>query len=182
MKQVSLNNCESIYIRPLRVNDAKTSFKWRNNPKIWELTGSKPDREITASVEDAWIKSVLKNSNESRFAICIVGSDRYIGNVQLTGITKYKAEFHIFIGEIEYWGKGFGSQATRLILNFAFKSLKLRQVYLFVKVGHTAAIKLYEKCGFVIKEKKAERYLGFKYQYDLKQDFQKLIDWRKENS
>ena len=40
-----------IYIRPLRIEDALISYKWRNICEIWALTGSRPDIEITPELE-----------------------------------------------------------------------------------------------------------------------------------
>ena len=49
----------AIYLRSLK-EDALTSYKWRNNPLIWKLTGSKPDIEITKEIELSWIDKILK--------------------------------------------------------------------------------------------------------------------------
>ena len=70
-----------VYIRPLTLEDAKTSYKWRNNPKVWELTGSKPDKYITEEMETEWLKNVLQRKNEKRFAVCVKDTDQYIGNI-----------------------------------------------------------------------------------------------------
>lgn len=137
-----------IYIRPLREEDSQISYRWRNDPEVWEYTGSKPDKEITLDIEKEWVKSVLPRTGEKRFAICLKVTDEYIGNVQLTGINSYEAEFHIFIGEKKYWGKGFGTIATKLIVEYAFEELKLQCVYLLVKKQNAAAIRSYEKAGF----------------------------------
>ncbi len=91
---------------------------------------------------------MLLRNDEKRFAICIKESGEYIGNIQLTGINEYEAEFHIFIGEKNYWNKGFGAEATSLLIDYAFNKLKLQCVYLFVNKEHQAAIQLYKKTGF----------------------------------
>lgn len=137
-----------IYLRPLEEKDAETSHMWRNDPDIWKFTGSKPDRHITPEIEKEWIKQILKRPSEKRFAICLKESGQYIGNVQLTGITDYDGELHIFIGEQLYWGKGIGTKATDLLVEYAFNELKLQCVYLFVKKENTSAVRAYEKVGF----------------------------------
>jgi len=137
-----------IYIRPLAEDDANLSYKWRNDSEVWKYTGSRPAREITAAQEREWIREVLSRPSEKRFAICLIGTDEYIGNVQLTGITKNEAEFHIFIGAKKYWGRGYGTAATRLGLDFAFESLNLKRVLLEVKKSNVSAIRAYEKAGF----------------------------------
>ena len=144
-------NC---YIRPLREEDSAISYKWRNNPLVWRYTGSRPDREITPEIERDWIKVVLERKNELRFAICLKENDTYIGNVQLTSITEKEAEFHIFIGDPNYWGKGLGIKATKKMLDYAQSVLALNDVYLWVSIENIPAIKAYRRCDFEEKEKK----------------------------
>lgn len=125
------------------------SWQWRNDPEVWKLTGSKPDRTITLEIEKAWMQQVLNDDSCRRFAICLEKTDEYIGNVQLTNITNEEAEFHIFIGEKKYWGKGLGTQATDKLIKYAREHLKLKTLYLFVKSNNLSAIKIYQNAGFV---------------------------------
>jgi RimJ/RimL family protein N-acetyltransferase len=138
-----------VKIRPLQAEDAAISYKWRNNPEIWKYTESKPDRNITYEIELNWLRDVLKRPDEKRFAICVGDNNQYIGNVQLTNINEKTAQFHVFIGEIGYHGKGVGTKSTLLILVYAFSVLNLESIYLFVNKKNISAIKLYEKCGFL---------------------------------
>lgn len=140
----------NVLIRPLVKEDALTSYQWRNDPEIWKYTGSRPDITITKEIESEWIEKVLQDDTSKRFAI--VCNEEYIGNVQLTNIDKYSAEFHIFIGKKEFWGKGISQLATYQILYFAKEVLKLKEVYLSVKSENIAAVKSYQKNNFVIKE------------------------------
>jgi diamine N-acetyltransferase len=119
----------SIYLRPLQIEDALISCHWRNNPRLWRFTGSRPDRHITPEIETEWLADVLQRSDERRFAICVKGNDRYIGNVFLTGITNGQAELHIFIGDTDYWGQGRADQACWLLLEHGFHVLGLEMVY-----------------------------------------------------
>ena len=140
--------CNSIYIRPLRREDALTSYKWRNDPDIWLYTGRRPDRIITPEIELDWIDRVLKDTTSRRFAICLKEDGTYIGNVQLTDIEKETAKFHIFIGTKEYWGKGFATEATELLIRYAKENLMLKKLHLWVNPLNKAAVKVYLKCGF----------------------------------
>lgn len=140
----------NIYIRPLRTADALISFHWRNDPEIWTYTASRPNRVITAAIETEWIDRALADTTSKRFAICIEGTDEYIGNVQLTDIADGNAQFHIFIGAKAHWGKGVATAATRLMLEFARDKLQLTRCFLEVNINNLAAIKSYEKNGFSI--------------------------------
>jgi RimJ/RimL family protein N-acetyltransferase len=138
----------NILIRPLTLEDAATSYKWRNDPEIWRFTGARPSKEITERTEREWLANSLMDKTKSRFAILVDGV--YVGNVQLTDIIpQQSAEFHIFIGEKTVWGKGVAKEATSQILTYAKEVLKLPSVYLEVNKDNIAAIKAYEKNGFV---------------------------------
>lgn len=139
----------TVFLRPLVLEDANVSCHWRNNPEIWKFTGFVPDVPITNDIERKWITEVLKKTDQRRFAICLIENQKYIGNVQLLKITKKSAEFHLFIGEPEYWGKGIGKEATGLMMDFAFLELGLENVILQVDKENFAAIAIYKKHGFV---------------------------------
>lgn len=143
-----------VLIRPLKLKDAEISYKWRNDPEIWKYTGTRPNRTITPEIELQWIKEVLKRKDEKRFAICIVETDEYIGNAQLTNINNESAQYHLFIGEISFRGKGIGKQVANLILEFAFYTLGVKEVYSYFNPDNLASIKACEKNGFKFSLKK----------------------------
>lgn len=139
----------SVYIRPLVLEDAQTSYKWRNDADIWKYTGFQPDRFISPEIEEQWLKSKLIKNNEKRFAICLADNDQYIGNIQLLNIDGEKACYHIFIGVKDFWGKGISQSATRLILSYAFLELNLNVVLLEVNPLNIPALIVYKKMGFI---------------------------------
>lgn len=130
----------------MKPEDSKTSWLWRNDTQVWKFTGNRPDKEITYEIEKEWIATVLTDSYSKRFAIIV--DDVYVGNIQLTNLTAESAQYHIFIGNKEYWGKGIGQLATFQILNYAKEILNLKEVYLYVNCNNLSAIVVYEKNGF----------------------------------
>lgn len=137
-----------VYLRPLNISDAKTSYSWRNNPDVWKFTEFKPDKYITYEIEKEWLAAKLKNTTEARFAICLKVNDLYIGNAQLLNISKGGADFHLFIGDVNYWGKGIGSETTLLVLNHAFYTINLNHVNLKVHKHNVVAQTIYLRKGF----------------------------------
>jgi RimJ/RimL family protein N-acetyltransferase len=135
-----------VKIRPLEEKDAYTSVKWRNIPEIWALTGSSPDREITIEDELVWIKRVT-NDGSKRFAILADGV--YVGNVYLTDIEGGVGEYHIFIGDKDYWGKGVARKASEQIIAFGRDELKLKAITLQVREDNAGAFHLYKSLGFI---------------------------------
>ena len=131
----------NVTIRPLQEQDAYTSVKWRNDPEVFKYTGNTYKNEILLETELNWIRKVVQNKNEYRCAI--LADNIYVGNIYLTDITNESAEYHIFIGNINYWGKGVAKKASKCILDYAFKTLNLNSVHLRVKKQNERAIHLY---------------------------------------
>ncbi len=138
-----------ISIRPLKIEDTSISYKWRNDPEVWKYTGSRPTITITEEIERKWFINSISDQTKLRFAILV--DDLYVGNVQLTNISHDKtAEFHIFIGDKFFWGKGVAKEATFQILNYAKNILDLKSIFLEVRKENLAAIKSYKNNNFEI--------------------------------
>jgi diamine N-acetyltransferase len=136
----------NVTLRPLQESDALVSVSWRNRPEIWTYTRSRPDREITVEDELAWIRAVTTEAASERFAILVDGV--YVGNIYLTGLADGSAEYHIFIGERSYWGKGVARRASEALIRYAREVLRLRRITLEVHEDNLAAISLYRSLGF----------------------------------
>jgi len=143
----------SIYLRPLVVEDAKVSYQWRNNPEIWKYSRFVPTCTSTEETETRWLTEALERKDQVRFAICIADSHTYIGNVQLIKMNNIDAEFHLFIGDTNWWGKGIGRQSTNLLLNYAFLEKNLQKVSLEVHKDNLPAILIYSSQGFEDKDR-----------------------------
>jgi Acetyltransferases, including N-acetylases of ribosomal proteins len=137
-------------IRLLNKDDAKTSYKWRNDSQVWALTGSKPLSIVTQQMEEKWLEAVLEKKDQVRFAIIEKKNGAYIGNIYLTDIKEKSAQYQIFIGEKDYWGKNHAYEASILLIKYAKDNLFLEKLYLEVRIEHKKAIRLYEKLGFNI--------------------------------
>ncbi|MBI3241637.1 MAG: GNAT family N-acetyltransferase [Chloroflexi bacterium] len=86
------------------------------------------------------------------FVIRTLAEDKLIGFVGLwaENWTHGDAWLGIGIGERDYWGKGYGADALRIALHYAFTELNLHRVSLSVFAYNTRAIRAYEKVGFVV--------------------------------
>jgi len=137
-----------VSIRPLKIEDAYTSYKWRNDPEVFKYTGTVYSEEITLEAELNWINNVITKKNDYRCAIIV--DNNYVGNIYITDMNDGEGEYHIFIGNKDYWGKGIAYQASKLIIQHGFEHLKLKSIFLNVKKENFVAIKLYKNLGFTI--------------------------------
>lgn len=85
------------------------------------------------------------------FLIRTLEDDKVIGDIELDRPTHHRDAFvGIGIGDPDYWSKGYGSDAMRIILRYAFQELNLHRVSLNVFEYNPRAIRSYEKVGFKI--------------------------------
>lgn len=142
----------SIYLRPLTVEDATTSYKWRNDASLWTYTGSRPTCEITETMEREWAARAIASAERINFAICIQDTNEYIGNIYLVNIKDNVGELGIFIGERSHWGKGYAKEALRLLREIARDEYGIHTIRIGVNPQNIAALMSYLKNGAVAEE------------------------------
>ncbi|GIO70277.1 hypothetical protein J21TS3_50980 [Paenibacillus cookii] len=70
----------------------------------------------------------------------------------------------IGIGNKDFWGQGWGSDALKALIRYVFQTMNLRRVQLETWGGNARAIRAYEKCGFVIEGRLREHsYIDGQY-------------------
>jgi RimJ/RimL family protein N-acetyltransferase len=128
--------------------DAEQIARWNQDSEYQQLLSSGPAVLWTPKQIKEWMEKDSSTSYE--FALRTLEDNRLIGSVGLGGIdwVARNCWVGIGIGEREYWGKGYGSDAMDLILRFAFASLNLKRVSLDVFEYNRRAFLSYCKCGF----------------------------------
>jgi RimJ/RimL family protein N-acetyltransferase len=110
------------------------------------------DRYLYNSLrEEDWIRNAYKSDNDMPFAVCLRDGDVHIGNCALHKIDRLHrfALFEILIGEKDQWSKGYGTEVTRLLVDYAFRAQNMNRVELSAFDFNKRAIRCYEKAGFV---------------------------------
>jgi hypothetical protein len=84
-------------------------------------------------------------------AVHLRTTDRLIGTCAFSQLDadNGSALYHITIGESDAWGKGYGTEATQLMLDHAFGAMGLHRIALFVFEFNERAVRAYKRCGFV---------------------------------
>lgn len=139
---------QDIYLRPMTEEDTDLIVKWRNEDFVRQNFIYR--KTFTPEGHLQWIETMVKTGKVVQFIIC-TGEDRPVGSVYLRDIdrTNHKAEYGIFIGEKDALSCGYGTQAAKLMKEYAFGSLKLHKLMLRVLAGNDRAKRSYEKAGFV---------------------------------
>lgn len=137
-----------VILRPLRTEDTDLLVNWRNNPLI--LATVLDPRPITAEQHLAWYNHLIQNDHHLEFIIELKENGKPIGRIGLNDVDyrNQKAEYSISLGDPTEWGKGYGVDASYLLLDFGFEELNLQKIYLKVFAENHRAVKLYDKIGF----------------------------------
>ena len=138
-----------VYLRALEPDDYKTSVNWRNDDFITSRLGG-CKYFVSNEIERQWVQSAINQNKDVRLAICTVDENLYIGNIYLTGIdyVNRKAISHILIGNHDYWNGGYGTDAMRLLLDYAFNHKNLRRIEALVLEDNIGSRKMHEKLGY----------------------------------
>jgi len=137
-----------LYLRPFSGSDPPYIQKWSNDYEIRRLTGEvspmnpaeaeKFYRELRADKDRLWFVIVLKRGK------------RVIGEAGLLRMFRpwRRTDMTIIIGEKDAWGKGYGSEAGRLLLDHAFDRLGFHRVSVGVVGLNERALRFWESLGF----------------------------------
>ena len=124
--------------------------EWLND---WEIAQFlKPGVPMPFNLEDEtdWFENRRKSKDSFLFAILTRDDGKLIGNCGLHNVNfkNRKAVIGIFIGDKNYWNKGYGTDTTRTLIRFGFEELGLNLVELKVYAFNPRAMRCYEKAGF----------------------------------
>ncbi|MEL6751122.1 MAG: GNAT family protein [Pseudomonadota bacterium] len=139
-------------LRPLQRSDMEVSLSWRRDVSTRSQVDGYPF-PITEEMESGWFDAALSDpkSRSARFAIELTESaETAVGFIHLTDIDSIvgAATFGMVLGDPKVRGRGIGSEAMGLLIDYAFGTLNLRRISLVVKDDNAAARALYAKMGF----------------------------------
>lgn len=171
-----------VMLREYRSEDLSWMRQWVN------------DREIVMHLSDiflyphalesteAYLDAMLDGSSDSRgFVIADPVTEAYIGQVNLDSIDwkNRVGKIGIVIGSTENHGRGYGTEAMKLLIDFAFLEMNLNRLELEVYDFNERAIRSYLNCGFIQEGRLRERqYKNGKYSDVIQMGILKS-DWKK---
>ena len=144
----SILTTKKVRLRPLQESDLAHFQRWLADDELRRWLGSVNEQPSVAEEFDWYVS---KRQDPDTILWAIESADgALVGNVELRlSALNRRAEVGIGIFDREQWGKGYGTEAMRLVLGYAFGELKLNRVELATDEENTRAIRSYEKCGFV---------------------------------
>lgn len=139
---------QNIFLRPIVKEDAEAMLESVQDEESNRLTGTQAT--FTKEQIEKWCENLAAQEGRVDCAIVSKETGEYLGEVVLNQIDEINrsANFRIALRGSKYYGKGVGTEAARLILEYGFNVLKLHRIDLEVFAFNPRAIHVYEKLGF----------------------------------
>ena len=141
---------EKVFLSHIFAEDAALLAQWFADLELTALLGQQ-GRSFTLEQEQQWIATRANTvEHERTFAVVLRDSERLIGTCGLHNINLLHgtAELGIAIGDKTVWGKGYGREAVRLLIEYGFRYLNLYNVSLCVHSFNERAYRAYLAAGF----------------------------------
>lgn len=172
---------KKVKLREYKREDIPLACKYMNDNETKRLLANTIPYPLILEQEEKWFESRIHSKDSYDFAIEDLETGRYIGGCGINGINWLSriATIGIFIGDKNFWGKGYGTDAVKTLVKFIFEQMNMNKIKLNVFSFNERAKGCYEKCGFKVEgHLKQELFRDGKY-YD---EFTMAIffeDWSK---
>jgi len=143
---------QTVTLRPVRRSDISNFLEWFNDMEVTQYLAMY--LPMTEMAEEKYIEELgtTRARTDTSFVIEITEGDlvKLIGTVGLHGINNkdHNATFGIAIGEKEYWNKGYGTEAARLIIDYGFEQLNLHRISSSALSFNERSIRMHKRVGF----------------------------------
>ncbi|MDP2964757.1 MAG: GNAT family protein [Pelolinea sp.] len=140
-----------VRLRAIEKDDLPRFVAWLNDPEVRRnLLLYQP---LSMGQEEQWYADILKeNVDEQPLCVDVEVGENWepAGNISLIELNQHdrSAEIGIFIGRKDFWNKGYGCEAMRLMIGHGFNDLNLNRIFLRVYETNPNGVRCYEKAGF----------------------------------
>jgi len=153
---------EKINLRPLKIEDLEKVHQWRNNIELIELTqGIRFPKSL--EMDRDWFQQALndKSNRNIYFGIDEIETKEFIGLIQLNNVDYISgtAIWGFIIGDKAKQGKGYSTEAPRLLFDYAFNSLNLRKITSYNILSNKATLRMHEKLGGFCEEGRLKNHI-----------------------
>ena len=133
-------------IRPLKLQDVEQIMTWVNDPEVIKNL-QHFDKKFTKEDEEHYVRKMLNSKNDVVFSV--FDNDKYIGQCGIHQISwENKLGRLSMVIKREYWNKGYAQEMLPVLIDYAFKKLKLHKIWLMHWKENKKAEHLYRKLRF----------------------------------
>lgn len=142
---------KKVYLSPVTHDDLELFYNWLNNlDEVSKYLITSTFIPITEKDQEDWYEKLSSDYFKRVFVIHDVKTDKTIGRVDIEEINLFyrTASLLVFIGDRKFRGKGLGSEAISLVLDFGFNILGLNNIAVEIYSFNEASLAVFRKLGF----------------------------------
>lgn len=149
MTRTKIMQGTSVFLGQLEKGDVPEIYFHTNHMEIATCAGGMA-APVFKEQHEARLHRNQQNPSRVDYGIFLIGTEQLIGTVSLKNINHHQqtAGFGICIFRPECLSRGYGTEATRLMVQYGMFHLNLYNIDLLVFAGNQRAIRAYEKVGF----------------------------------
>lgn len=153
---------EKVVLRALTREDLQRRWEFDNDPAFHLFIHDDPWEPLGLERATAHFEASLGTAERDGPQFAIEADGKYIGHCLLYGFdhTAHTCSLGIGIGDTAYQGHGYGREALRLLLDYAFRLRNMYKVSLTVSGDNERAIRAYRALGFVEEGRLREQAWG----------------------
>jgi RimJ/RimL family protein N-acetyltransferase len=138
-----------VRLRAREPEDLERNLRWMNDREVRQFL-LEVRYPVSRLDEEKWMEENQGSSFQHVRLAIETREGQHIGNIDLGPASPEhrRASLGIMIGEKECWGRGYGTDAIRTLLCFAFREMNLNRVWLTTDENNARALGCYRKCGF----------------------------------
>lgn len=142
---------ERVVLRALQRDEVEVVAAWENDPATWRLADDAPlVPRTTAQVLKAYDEGKAMTTDEHHVVFVVDVDGEPVGGISLWGIDVHNRRGHLGLSIAPHArGRGYGTDACRVLLRYAFSDRGLHRVQLEVVADNAAAVAAYRRAGFV---------------------------------
>ncbi len=165
ISKVAFLRGKRVVLRPLTKEDVPQMYVWVNDPELLQYLGMYLPTSL--SKEEKWLEGLDSRNGDITFGIEVAG--KLIGTMGIHRIDwkNRTATTGAMIGEKSYQGKGYGTEAKMLLLNYAFNTLNLRKIYSEVIAYNARSLAYSLHCGYKVEGRKIKDHFKNGKYHDL---------------
>ena len=141
-----------LILSPLELSDINDTYLgWMNDPDVNLYLEPRATSYTLASLHEYW-QEHHDNPNSPWFAIRLASDYSHIGNIKVGPISWHhkRADIGLLIGDKKCWGKGYATEAIRMVSTWSFVDLSLEKLSCIINSDNIGSRRAFEKVGFLL--------------------------------
>lgn len=146
--------------RALRPADIHSFYRWLADPEVIRYSLTKFHTFKTETDIARWFYETLSDGKVMQWGLLDESGEKLIGYAGISGLNTVdrNGEYFILIGDKSFWRQGVATRVTPQIVELGFEQLKLHRIFLTASSDNPAALKAYERAGFVFEGQMREAF------------------------